>query len=417
MAVQRDYKRESRMNILVLASEYPYSKDRNPDRTKVVGYFAKEWIKQGHRVVVIVNSSRFPSIYYVVGSKVKKLLSVTHDNISQIPNKIWTMPFTYEENGVFVANLPILKIIPHGKFARSVIKRQISRITDILKEQNFIPNIVTGHWVNPQIVLVPALAKQFRARSAFVFHADYTKEHCMKFNVQHYIDQIDRIGFRSKSAVQNAKNYLVFRREPFVAVSGLPDEYITRYHSLSEKSFGESKLRIISASRLVEYKKLDVAISATVKAFPDRNFDFSIAGEGPLKDALIELLSQLDALSQFHLLGQVPRDELQALMHSSHIFVLVSKHETFGLVYLEAMLQGCIVIASKSGGIDGIIEDGMNGFLCEEGNEKELISILKRISKMSANDLSAMSNRAIATALSYSESAVARRYLQFIVDD
>ncbi len=59
----------------------------------------------------------------------------------------------------------------------------------------------------------------------------------------------------------------------------------------------------------------------------------------------------------------------------------------------------------------------MNGFLCEEGNEKELISILKRISKMSANDLSAMSNRAIATALSYSESAVARRYLQFIVDD
>ena len=36
------------MNILVLASEYPYEKDTNADRTKVVGYFAKEWVKQGH---------------------------------------------------------------------------------------------------------------------------------------------------------------------------------------------------------------------------------------------------------------------------------------------------------------------------------------------------------------------------------
>ena len=33
------------MNILILASEYPYEKDTNADRTKVVGYFAKEWAR------------------------------------------------------------------------------------------------------------------------------------------------------------------------------------------------------------------------------------------------------------------------------------------------------------------------------------------------------------------------------------
>lgn len=47
------------MNILILASEYPYEKDTNADRTKVVGYFAKEWVKQGHRVIAIVDSSTF----------------------------------------------------------------------------------------------------------------------------------------------------------------------------------------------------------------------------------------------------------------------------------------------------------------------------------------------------------------------
>ena len=42
---------------------------------------------------------------------------------------------------------------------------------------------------------------------------------------------------------------------------------------------------------------------------------------------------------------------------------MISKNEAFGLVYLEAMLAGCIV-ASRNG-IDGIIIDGYNGFLCD----------------------------------------------------
>lgn len=52
------------MNILVLASEYPYEKDTNADRTKVVGYFAREWVKQGHKVIAIVDSSTFVIFFF-----------------------------------------------------------------------------------------------------------------------------------------------------------------------------------------------------------------------------------------------------------------------------------------------------------------------------------------------------------------
>ena len=42
---------------------------------------------------------------------------------------------------------------------------------------------------------------------------------------------------------------------------------------------------------------------------------------------------------------------------------MISQGEAFGLVYLEAMARGCITIASRGEGFDGIIKDGINGFL------------------------------------------------------
>ena len=38
------------------------------------------------------------------------------------------------------------------------------------------------------------------------------------------------------------------------------------------------------------------------------------------------------------------------------------QREAYGLVYLEAMARGCITIASRDEGFDGVIKDGINGF-------------------------------------------------------
>lgn len=190
------------MNILILASEYPYEKDTNADRTKVVGYFAKEWVKQGHRVIAIVDSSTFPAAFYAVGDKVKGLVSKTFD-VSRTPDRLWTKRFAYDEFGVHVENIPITKYVPHGKFSKEALDKQLKEIVTVLENNRFVPDVVTGHWVNPQIMLVPRIAKRYDAKSAFVFHADYGKENCEKFGVQKYIDQIDHIGFAKELIEKN----------------------------------------------------------------------------------------------------------------------------------------------------------------------------------------------------------------------
>ena len=395
------------MNILVLASEYPYEKDTNADRTKVVGYFAREWVRQGHRVLVIVNSSVFPTVYYKLGNWMKKIVSKTFD-VSRMPERLWARRFSYDDSGVQVENIPIMKSVPHGKFSKYALSKQLNEILSVLRIKGFSPDVVTGHWVNPQLMLIHKVAEKYNAKSAFVFHADYGKKTYAKFNVQKYIDRIDHVGFRSQSALCVAKEYMQFKAEPFVAASGIPDKYIS--DNKIEKSFSEH-ITIISAGRLVEYKKIDVALQAAIRAFKDENYDFAVAGDGPLKTKLQSFINENKQEEHIHLLGQIERDSLQELMRERDIFVLVSKHETFGLVYLEAMLQGCIVIASKFGGADGIIKDGENGFLCEEGNEEELVQIFTKIKTLSKEKKISLSQRAIETAKEYSESNTARNYL------
>jgi len=94
---------------------------------------------------------------------------------------------------------------------------------------------------------------------------------------------------------------------------------------------------------------------------------------------------------------------------------MISSNEVFGLVYLEAMAQGCIVIASKGGGFDGIIVDGENGFLCEQGNHEELAQIYRRINTLSKAEKRIIAQNAIKTASTYTDSNVARRYLDSVI--
>ena len=114
--------------------------------------------------------------------------------------------------------------------------------------------------------------------------------------------------------------------------------------------------------------------------------------------------------------GRLERNEIKNYLNKSDVFVMISKHETFGLVYLEAMAAGCITIASKNEGFDGIIKDGVNGFLCEAGNTDELTSIINRINSMSKEDLEIISNNAQTTAKQMTDSQVAAAYINSVLN-
>ncbi|MDC3154331.1 glycosyltransferase, partial [Bacteroidota bacterium] len=145
-----------------------------------------------------------------------------------------------------------------------------------------------------------------------------------------------------------------------------------------------------------------------------KKFNLTYIGSGLLKKRITNTARKL-GLNSIKFLKKIDRSQIVEELDRADCLIMVSKGEAFGLVYLEAMSRGCIVIGSKNEGIDGIIVDGVNGFLSEAGNKKELIKKLKLISNLSNEEIIEIKLKAIETAKNYSEEKAARGYLNDIL--
>lgn len=90
---------------------------------------------------------------------------------------------------------------------------------------------------------------------------------------------------------------------------------------------------------------------------------------------LQDIINECNITDKVRLLGQKTRPELFELMRKSDTFVLASKSETFGVVYIEAMACGLPVIATRCGGPEDFVND-TNGILIPTDDIEDLSKAL-----------------------------------------
>ena len=78
-------------------------------------------------------------------------------------------------------------------------------------------------------------------------------------------------------------------------------------------------------------------------------------------------------------LGFVSNEELSNYYRACDIFVVPSVYESFGLIYVEAMMHGKPVIGCKAGGIPEVVNNGKTGILIEPYNVNQLVDGLLRL--------------------------------------
>ncbi|MFZ0661637.1 MAG: glycosyltransferase family 4 protein [Acidobacteriaceae bacterium] len=83
---------------------------------------------------------------------------------------------------------------------------------------------------------------------------------------------------------------------------------------------------------------------------------------GPVEPEMRSLLSRFD-MTDVEVLGRQPQAELARLMSTSHVMVLPSIEDGFGLVLAQAMACGTAVIASENTGGPDLFSDGVEGFV------------------------------------------------------
>ncbi|MCP4607225.1 MAG: glycosyltransferase [Planctomycetes bacterium] len=144
--------------------------------------------------------------------------------------------------------------------------------------------------------------------------------------------------------------------------------------------------RIVCVCRLSPKKGLDIAIRACAK-LRDNNvkFQFEVAGDGPQRRDLEELIESLNLADHIKLLGARPNDQLTELFSRASVFLMPCVKTPDGdmdgipVAMMEAMACEVPVVSTAISGILELIEDGVTGRLAPENDVDALTQILQEL--------------------------------------
>lgn len=121
-------------------------------------------------------------------------------------------------------------------------------------------------------------------------------------------------------------------------------------------------VEFVSVGSLISRKGYDLIIKALCNCRHLNECQVSIIGGGPEEANLKAMIEECHLQEKVTLLGKKTSEEVSTLMASSDCFILTSRRETFGIVYIEAMAKGKPVIATICGGPESFVNES-NGIL------------------------------------------------------
>lgn len=151
-----------------------------------------------------------------------------------------------------------------------------------------------------------------------------------------------------------------------------------------------------------------------VRELGDRTVTLRIVGDGPERATLQEAALAAGVRAEFH--GALRPTEVAAFLNHAAVVAMPSTNpEGLGLVALEAMAAGALVVASSAGGIAESVIDGETGWLVPPGDVAALAAALAdALSAAAAADASrrtAIKRRAMLKVREHDIDAIARRTL------
>ena len=187
--------------------------------------------------------------------------------------------------------------------------------------------------------------------------------------------------FLSPAYMENTLNRWVpesfreeIRKKSLVIPNGIAPIF---FENISEpKTPPQNEIKLVYVGDINSNKNPELTIRAAEKLIEDGK-KVSLKLIGTIKeDKYRALINSKDFVTH---IDRVPHDIIIKHLKESHIFVMPSHAETFGLVYAEAMSQGLPVLYTKGQGFDGHFEEGFVGHAISDTDENDMTDKIKAI--------------------------------------
>jgi glycosyltransferase involved in cell wall biosynthesis len=155
----------------------------------------------------------------------------------------------------------------------------------------------------------------------------------------------------------------------------------TRVRTVNDGMVGDTGPSLLSVGRLGAdegYKGQDAVIRAVpilLHRYPRLIYD--VVGDGNWRPELEALARDLEVADHVRFHGTIADEELDRFYERATVFVMPSRREGFGFVFLEAMAHARPVIAGSEDAAAEVVRDGETGFLVEPGSVRQVAARLQ----------------------------------------
>ncbi len=184
---------------------------------------------------------------------------------------------------------------------------------------------------------------------------------------RHYLATVQGFIFNSQTTRQVVEG-LVGGKRPFVVAYPAGDRFpvLPDETTIVARAHQPGPLRLLFLGNVVERKGLHLLLAAVAR-LPRGCWQLAVVGDTAVSPAYTRLIQQqiqtADLTPYVQLHGLQPDETVAHHLVNSHLLVVPSSYEGFGIVYLEGMAFGLPALAGVAGAAHELITDGENGFL------------------------------------------------------
>lgn len=173
---------------------------------------------------------------------------------------------------------------------------------------------------------------------------------------------VDRIHCVTADMLAYVGRYGVHSERGFVNRPAIDDQLFRRSSPATKRQ--DNHCRLLSVGRLHWVKGLEYGLLA-LKTLVERGYDahYTLIGGGPEEERLRFMVHTLGLQSNVNFRGSLPASEVRVALEAADIYLLPSLSEGLSNAALEAMAMELPVVATRVGGMDEAIQDGVEGYL------------------------------------------------------
>jgi glycosyltransferase involved in cell wall biosynthesis len=272
--------------------------------------------------------------------------------------------------------------LPYGIFLFLWMYAAYRRIYKIIIAEKIAPTLIHGHKLAFEGIVAFLLSGKLNIPYILTIRGDsdmklFKHKPTYRFLFKTIANHARKIIFLAPWAIKKAREYLG---------NNLSEKSVVIPNIISIKpmpcngSVKENKFLTVLNFNNFRRKRINDIIKACDHVFSKySDYSVDIVGDGKYKNRVKKFIQKANHSSKFRLIGRVEHGDLLNMYMSYKGFILPSYPETFGLVFIEALVGGVPIIYAKNAGIDGYFNKWKVGVRVQQNSIDDIIAAIESI--------------------------------------